>query len=396
MATNSYSDPGHRSWYGGVPGILSLGWDSETGRSGSASLLGFVSASWSGGKLQSGDVIGIGAARGEGFTVDPVKVASAAVTVATLGTSAALSAGAQIALQAGAAVATGVGIAAFGKQSPSGGGFNRPTVVKDHTWFRTNYWVFTNDTTREAMFGSLYFDQMSDKINTRFGDFADANNYGPDVYDGLANYQSAPPRPRKGYKFNYSRDFGNRSNFVTETAADMHQYTDPSNRDYKVNTQNPISIAHDDFTVMGAGVSGAIRPQRLDVGSLAYPRQMREHHDKYSLVPWESYKVPFRYDNTASNTYTYAANTNPDSSPAGVDGVRWDQSKLIITDPKIYDVVQNPAAVRTEPSRKGLTNRRLVQGKQRANKWTGSPTRKLPMRTTPRLLPAPSPSTAPT
>lgn len=367
LATNSYSDPGHRGWYGGVPGILSLGWDSETGRSGSASLLGFVSASWSGGKLQSGDIIGIGATRGEGFTVDAVKVASAAVTVATLGAGASISVGAQVALQAGGAVATGVGIAAFGKQSPSGGGFNRPTVVKDHTWFRTNYWVFINDTTKEAMFGSLHFDQMSTKIDKNFRDFADANSYGPNVYDGLDNYESN--KARKGFKFNYSRNFVNQGNFVTETAADMQQYTDPSNRDYKVNTQNPISIAHDDFTVMGAGVSGSIRPQRLDVGSLAYPRQMREHHDKYSLVPWESYKVPFRYDNTASNTYTYANNTNPDSSPAGVDGARWNESKLVITDRKIYDAAQNPpqnpnGAVRTEPNRKGLTGRRLVQGKQ--------------------------------
>ncbi|GAB3843759.1 hypothetical protein GCM10028822_00280 [Hymenobacter terrigena] len=362
LATNSYSDPGHRGWYGGVPGILNLGWDSETGHSGSASLLGFVNASWSGGKLQEGDVIGVGASRSEGAgIINPTAFISTMATLATAGIGAPLSVGASVALQAGTALATGVGIAAFGKQSPSGGGFNRPTVVKEHTWFRTNYWVFVNDTTKEAMFGSLNFDQMSAQIDPNFGDFANANNYGPNVYDGVANYQSG--RSRKGYKFNYRRNFVNQGNFVTETAADMHQFTAPG-LDYKNSTQDPISIAHDDFTVMGAGVSGSIRPQRLDVGSLAYPRQMLEHHDKYSLVPWEHYKVPFRYDNTASNTYTYTNNANPAATPAGIDGTHWGNSELVITDPKIYDATQNAAAVRTEPNRKGLTDRHLVQGKQ--------------------------------
>ncbi len=363
LATNSYSDPGHHGWYGGVPGILTLGWDSETGRSGSASLLGFVNASWSGGKLQEGDVIGIGASRSEGVgLVNPVAFAAAALDVATAGIATPLTAGAQIALQAGAAVVTGVGIAAFGKSGPSGGGFNRPTVVKDHTWFRTNYWVFVNDTTKESMFGSLYFDKMSGRIDKQSTGPDDANQYGPDVFDGAANYQNNIKR--KGYKFNYRRDYNDQGNFVTETAADMQQYTDPNNSDYVGNAQNPLSVAHDDFTVMGAGVSGTIRPQRLDAGSLAYPRQMLAHHDKYSLVPWESYKVPFRYDNTASNTYTHTGNTNAFFQPAGIDDSHWGSSQLVITDPKLYDATKNTAAVRTEPSRKGLTARRLAQGKQ--------------------------------
>ena len=375
LATNSYSDPGKRGWYGGVPGILTLGWDSETGRSGTASLLGFVSASWSGGKLQSGDIVGIGATRGEGFTVDAVKVAGAMLSVATAGmgsaAAGALSTGAKVALQAGGAVIAGVGIAAFGKSGPSGGGFQRPTVVKDHTWFRTKYWVFVNDTTKEAMFGSLHFNNMSSNI---LRDYSDANGYGPNVYDGPGVYAEAMRRgdgkARKGFKFKYNRNFGTQGNFVTETAADMQQYTNPDYPDYQLNAQNPLSIVHDDFSVMGPGISGAIRPQRLDVGSLAYPRQMSDRHDKYCLVPWTDYKVPFRYDNSGSNTYTYNANTNPDNASAGIDGAHWNKSHLVITDPKLYDVTPNadippnPAAVRTEPNRKGLTDKRLVQGKQ--------------------------------
>lgn len=370
LNVNSFSDPGHKGWYGGVPTLLQLGWDSETGRSGSASLLGFVSASWSGGKLQSGDVVGIGAARGEGFTMNPIKLAAAAFTVATVGAGAGVSAAAtgasnglsmtaRVLGNIGGSLAMGVGIAAFGKTGPTGGGFNRPTIVKEKTWFRTNYWVFMNDTTKEAMFGSLYFDRMSNNINPNFGAYNDANNYGPDVYDGPANY--AAGQSRKGYKFNYSRDYNSNGNFVTETAADIQQATDPLNRDYHTTSQNPISIAHDDFTVMGPGVSGSIRPQRLDVGSVAYPRNMLEHHDKYNLVSWQSYKVPFRYENTASNTYTYVSNVRPVSltQPIGADESQWSKSQLILTEEKFY----NPSA-RTQANRKGLTDNRLVQGKQ--------------------------------
>jgi hypothetical protein len=370
MNVNSFSDPGHKGWYGGVPGLLQLSWDSETGRSGSASLLGFVSASWSGGKLQSGDIVGIGAARGEGFTLNPVKLAAAALTVATVGAGAGASAAAsgvgngmsmtaRVLSNVGGSLAGSVVAAALGKTGPTGGGFNRPTIVKEKTWFRTNYWVFVNDTTKEAMFGSLYFDRMSNNINSNYGSYNDANNFGPNVYDGPAQY--AAGHDRKGYKFNYSRDYNNNGNFVTETAADIQQATDPLNRDYHTTSQNPISIAHDDFTVMGPGVSGSIRPQRLDVGSVAYPRNMLEHHDKYNLVSWQNYKVPFRYENSSSNTYTYVSNERPASltQPIGVDDSQWSKSQLILTEERFY----KPDA-RTEANRKGLTDRRLVQGKQ--------------------------------
>jgi len=366
LATNSYSDPGHRGWYGGVPGLLQLGWDSETGHSGSASLIGLVSASWSGGKLQSGDVIGIGASRSEGATFSPLTFVMGVATIATLGISSPItgtaSLGVKAATQAGSAIASGVGMAAFGKQGPAGGGFNRPTVVKEHTWFRTNYWVFVNDTTKEAMFGSLYFNKMSSSIDTRFTPDVNANNYGPNVYDGQANY--AAGKATKGYLFNYHHDFGGSvGNFSTETGADIQRYNQPYGPGYETDVRNPTSIAHDDFSVMGPGISGTIRPQRLDVGSFANPRQMLDRHDKYSLVPWEDYKVDFRYENGPSNTYDYSANTNA-SSALGIDASHWGESKLVLTDPKLFDRTQTSQAQRVEADRKGLTNGHLSQGKQ--------------------------------
>lgn len=360
LATSSYTDPGHRGWYGGLPGVLQLGWDSETGHSGSASLLSLVNASWSGGKLQSGDIIGVGATRGEGFGLNAANLVSGFATLSTLGAASALSVGAKVALQAAGAVIGGVGIAALGKLGPTGGGFVQPTINKEHTWFRTNYWIFVNDTTKESMFGSLYFDRMARNVDTS-GEFGNANNYGPNVYDGPGNY---PNNPRKAQKFNYNRTTTDQGNFALETASDIQQTNYP-NQDYRVNTQGPASIAHDDFTVMGPGISGSIRPQRLDMGTFAYPHQMVKQHDKYYLVPWQSYKVPFRYENTASNAYTYNSNASAasTSAPVGVDPVKWQNSQLLLTDPKIYDETKTTAAARTEANRKGLTNRQLVQGK---------------------------------
>ena len=380
LATNSYVDDGYKGWYGGVPGLLTLGWNSETGHSGSASLLGFVSAGWSGGKLQSGDVIGIGGSRDGGFSIDPIKLASAAVSVATVGVGAGVTgiaqgvSGAKVALQAGGALATGVGIAAFGKLGPSGGGFNEPTIKYDHTWFRTNYWVFTNDTTKEAMFGSLNFGNMSaNRTQPVTSDLTDPGRYGPAIFDGPANL--AANKSRKALSFKYTKTKTDQGNVITDIGSDMQQWSNPMD-DYRGNSLSAVSIAHDDFTVMGAGVSGSIRPQRLDVGSLAYPRKMQAYHAKYNLVPWDKSKVAFRYDNSASNTYTYAGNTNDPTSvsPTGIAGGSdnssgnlnsyWQKSQLVITDPKLYDPDQNPAAARTEASRKGLNGKNLIQGKQ--------------------------------
>ncbi|QKG55124.1 hypothetical protein [Hymenobacter sp. BRD67] len=372
LAINSYTDPGSHGWYGGVPGVLDLGWDSETGHHGSASLLGLVSASWSGGKLQSGDIIGIGAKRGQGFTLDGEKFTMGLITIASLGSAAAASAATegvamgtkQLAIAAGKevanAVVSGVMSSALGKAAPTGEGYTGSTTIEHKNWFRTDYWVFVNDTAKQSMFGSLYFYAMGSKTNMTFdGKYSDANAYGPDVYDGPANY---PNTSRKGYKFNASRNYNQQGNFIYGVGGDLQQTQYP-NSTYKGSAGNPLSIAHDDFMVLGPGITGAIRPQRLDVGSVAYPRQMLENHDKYNLVSWAKYKVPFRYENTASNTYTYTDNTNPATTPVGVDGSHWGSSQLILTDPKLYDSTMASTAAHTEADRLGLSGRRFVQGK---------------------------------
>ena len=174
-----------------------------------------------------------------------------------------------------------------------------------------------------------------------------------------------PTRQRRpfGPTGSYSRTYDNQGNFTSELGGDLQQTQYP-NSSYYNSAGQPLSIAHDNFMVLGPGITGAIRPQRLDVGSVAYPRQMLEHHDKYSLVPWANYKVPFRYESTASNTYTYTDNTNPDATPVGIDGSHWGNSQLILTDPKLYDSTMASSAARTEADRLGLTGRRFAQGKQ--------------------------------
>src|SRR5690606_20510178 len=70
---------------------------------------------------------------------------------------------------------------------------------------------------------------------------------------------------------------------------------------------NPVTLASDNFSIKAAGISGTIRPYRLDVGSVSMPRQMTKHHDRLAPVRYltndASYKVPFIYNGQESGYY---------------------------------------------------------------------------------------------
>jgi len=164
-------------------------------------------------------------------------------------------------------------------------------------------------------------------------------------------------------------------------AADLYQHVGRNEDDYRITNQRPISVAHDDFSVMGSGVSGIMRPYRLEVGALAFPKKMSSIHEKYNLISFlDDYKVGFRYENSASNGYdyhSYIAASSADS-PDGInhdkDGIGTDypgRGVLIVKDPRLMGL--DGPAIRTAPARKGIYNgpvadpakreRRFVQGK---------------------------------
>ena len=353
--TMTYKKNYAHGWTGGLPGVLDLAWDSNTGHSGTADLLGVASVGWANGKVQSGDLIGVKYTKGQGVSVDPVRMAFAAVTVASVGTAGGASAMAgEAAQQLGTSAATGAAASMIlGKSGGTAGGFNRPITRKEKRFLHTNYWVFSNDNKKEMMYGSLYFQNMSQATQASTTSLEDRH---PPLYED--NVSKNKPK-----LFAYKRNYSTTVSETREVGADLQQYAGRADEDYYTTGLRPISIAHDDFSVMGEGVSGSIRPFRLEVGSLSLPKQMSEQHDKYNIVPYlNDYKVGFRYDNSISNGYDYHAYP----APSGVNavGINADnnQNALVLKDPRLFAA----GSSRTAPARKGIVNgatRGLVQGK---------------------------------
>ena len=183
----------------------------------------------------------------------------------------------------------------------------------------------------------------------------------PIRYDGA---QSAISSSAKLFKF--SRTMTNTGNTYVETAADIYQDGTPgdevekpdlySKREIvndlneldaltnKETSRRPISTAHDYFNVMGGDAAGTIRPYRLDVGSVAYPKLEANirgvkpglgtvPHYKHMAIPFLDRKVGFRYENNLSNGYNYhqfPATSGVDASGFLVDA---DGQTLTVTDP---------------------------------------------------------------
>lgn len=354
---STYTQKISRGWTGGVPGILDLGWDVNTGHHGSASLIGLVGLGWSGGSISSGSLVGMHLSK-EGFEINVVEVVAAGITIATLGVGSGVSAVAgAAATQLGTDAAVGVAASVLlGKAGGASGAWGQPVVKTEKGFLHTNYWVFFNDERLEAMYGSLNYSQMSKAIKYP------QNNLHPRVY--LGNTSGGWTQSPEFNTFSTGNDQGT---LQTGPGGDLYQYNTP-NADYWTNNRNPISIAHDDFSVMGGNVSGNIRPYRLEVGSLAFPFQGLEHHNRYATVSYlDDYKVPFRYENSVSNGYEYHATGNG----VGVEGFEQTQlytpGAIVLKDPSLYATNS-----RTAPSRKGIINdpnapvsdrRKLVQGK---------------------------------
>ena len=371
--TSTFKKEVNRGWYGGVPGLLDLAWDSETGHSGTADLIGLASVGWENGQVNSGDLVGVKYKKGEGVSVDPVRMAFAAVTIASLGaagaaagatnmghhaiasTGAKLAAiGGEVGTSVGTSAAIGVAMSAVGRAGGAGGGFNRPTVRLEKKFLHTNYWVFFNDNKQESMYGSLYYQDMSKNVAQP------ANQEGyiqePQVYDGTFQNNG-----RKALLYNYYRDYGSNGNVEREIGGDLHQHVGAGEDNYYATSVRPLSIAHDDFSVMGDGVSGNIRPQRLEVGTLAFPKKMSNEHYKYSLVPFmDDYKVGFRYENSAANGYDYHQYQAAAGDPViGVSHDTGGEGSLIIRDSRIKSLFGSTSSMEaaTAPARKGLINR---------------------------------------
>lgn len=384
MSFNKAVDKG---WNASLPGLVELGWNSQTGHYGSVDLLGLAKVGWDKNGLSEGDLVGIGYSSAHGFGVDPVRMASAAYTIATFGAATPFTIAANIGIQAGTSAALTAGLRGLGVGVLGGvAGFNnQPTRdIKNHLWGE-EYWNFFNTHTTENAFGSLHFGKMSQNVptgaNTQFA-------ASPLIHFGSSTAAGTHVQP-----FHNNRHADQVGTETSETAADVYQdgelrednptrdansqvyYPRRSENSYYITSRRPISTAHDNFNVMGEHVSGSIRPHRLEVGSVAYPKMGVDvaydnqlYHYKYMVVPFlDDYKVGFRYENASSNTYTYHLSAAPAGREAeGFDNLTAGKNnavEMVLTDPKLLNA-------KTETARKGLQNsvsapadRQLVQGK---------------------------------
>ncbi len=287
-----------RGWTSSIPGAGQIGWNTNQGHYGRISLLGVAGVSYQNGNISGGNLMGLDF-NSQGISGDLVSVGSALVTVATLGAKAAVEqtfkeASKTVLKEAALNVATEALVTSISGVKAPGfnvGGYWQTSQKNDNRLFHTNFWVYLDQSREEEMYGVLNLGNMD--VGILDEDIA-PNVYISDYINGETKH-GAPVYIRT-----------DRTTHMFGAASDMHYAW--SGEPYEL-TNNPTSLATDNYNVMSPMISGAIEPYRLDVGALAMPRDMGAEHLRIGLVrykqnlPFDRYKVQFKYNGSNSNTY---------------------------------------------------------------------------------------------
>lgn len=254
---------------------------------------------------ESSSVLGISSKNGK-TQFDAVGFASGvteiAILVASYGSSAMAESGASAAFQA-----LDFGLTAYQAFNAAGASNSNSLNISSSDWkqtpdpgfFKTTYSYYLDVNKTEHMFGSLYLNKVDDELgmtnqSTCLHPFVHNNNITSINNSNL--HQFVPIRFAKaGYN----------------AVSDMHMNNDGTG-DFEYLIE-PTSIAYDNYNVMGIGISGEIKPFRLDVGSLAYPNLGDAANSKYVITNYMDYKVNFKYSNDNSNSYTNSLGDNTDN-----------------------------------------------------------------------------------
>jgi hypothetical protein len=352
-----------RGWRSSLGPFGNIGWNSNTGHHGTVSLLDIVSVSYdNGGVMNDVSVFGVHGNR-NGVNVQPAQTMNAISTVVSLGGSGAATgsqaaakafqeSAKQLAISSAISTAISVGVSAFGGNGSGVTSLGYFPLSYKKKGFNYRYWI---DATRtEWMYGTLNLGNMpvlSDASHDQEDIFAN-----PRIKNESGTYVTAPT-------------YSDLTNDDEGPASDMHMPWDGQSY-YNKDFLGATSLAKDNFSVLGPGVSGILEPYRHDVGTLAFPRNAVDGHQKIALKRFEDYKVGFKYQGDFSNSYVHhAGKLKLDTVPNLTKPLfgmhhtleEFDNSHF---DKLLFDFDDKVLTQqRTEPNREGLQSNRLIHGR---------------------------------
>lgn len=325
---------GLRGWNASILGVGKFGWNNQVGHFGNLSILGLINANWTSDYTSVG-LIGINVTS-DGMKVDPVQLGMATLTLVTWGAAGATAGAAATAKGASASAVTAAKAAAVAKSvatdaaigiatdgiitgitgsgaSPGGStdGYWAYSKTEKKNWglkiltaFTVNvneYKIWLDKTRTESMYGILYAGN------------APTPNYSNTFFNGSngTTFNAGLSLQTNGQN-NTVKQFEISSNTANLGAAsDITYITGFQTSSDFADINNPVTSAPDNFSVKAPGITGSIKPYRLDIGSVAMPREMTKNHIRLAPLPYLSntvgqpgfYKVPFIYNGQLSNSY---------------------------------------------------------------------------------------------
>lgn len=255
-------------------------------------------------------------------------------------------------------------------------------LTEKHKGTRKTSWkAWIDYNVKEYAYGSLYLGKMCS--NTRFSGIGRSGCERPNKQTSkfpneIPNSSTKDDNPKilgtdnnvstAEYSKSFTQYAADANGYYT-LASDAHMYHEDGWDMASVFT--PSSLSNDFYSVSGDGVSGTITPQRLEIGSICYPKRLSVVSTRYNPVPFldeSTVKPQFRYQNSLSNSYSYH---NSDASIPGNTSSGIIASTL--ADPyggqeKIFYTIKEEklregSSVRLDPTAGKLSNNRLPQGK---------------------------------
>lgn len=332
---------GVRGWTSSLLGLGQIGWNTMSGHYGTISLLSIVNYSYDEKGTSSVGLIGINVSRSGSVSFDPVQFCMAVITIVTYGAAAAantgVSAAVTIAKQAAMDIAVGAAMSAFtptsaGIPSSPTAGYWKYSKRVDKRFLHKNYWIWLDKTRKENMYGILHLG----KVNTET--FVDSEH--PVKVDGVTE--------------TLHRFLRTTGSINQGAASDINYYMDENLQYFQTN--NPSTLALDSYSVKAPGISGAIAPYRLDIGSVAVPREMTQYHGRLAPIRYADYKPPFIYEGAISNSYYHhSGGATAVTSPGNYTGItvtvaNSNPSDNIATTQHYNDVIFKNQRVRSDVS----------------------------------------------